>query len=120
MQNAGDPIGRGHHTAVRPDVANGRRRSARVRGRRQSNGQNAQPGHPDADVPLSARRECQAARLPAEAELRLVNGRRGARHVGVRPEERAIRRPVHGAVHRGQAVRHSRVQDETPPAIPVT
>lgn len=109
LQDAGHSVGRGGRPAVRPDVADGRQRAARVRGRRQPDGQVAQPGHADADVPVSAGRERQAARIPAAAQLRLVHGRRGARHVRVRPEERAVRRPVRGAVRRGQTVGRRRV-----------
>lgn len=109
LQDAGHSVRRCGWPAVRADVADGRRRAAGVRGRGQPDGQVTQPGDADADVPLSARRERQAARVPAAAQLRLVHGRRGARHVRVRPEERAVRRPVRGAVRRGQAVGRGRV-----------
>lgn len=109
VQDAGGPVGSGGRPSAGPDVADGRRRTAGVRGRGQSDRQVVQPGHADADVPLPARRKRQAARLPAAAELRLVHGRRAAGHVRVRPAERAVRRPVRGAVRHGQVVRRGGV-----------
>lgn len=111
----GDPVGCGGQPAVREDVADGRRRCASVCRGRQPDGQIDQPGHSDADVPLSAGRERPAARLPAAAQLRLVHGRGAARHVRVRSAQRSVRRPVRGAVHRGQAVRGRGVPGQAPP-----
>lgn len=104
VPNAGHPVGRRGRPAVRPNVTDGRWRRARVRRSRQPDGQIAQPGNAHADVPLLTRRERPPDGVPTPPELRLVHGRRAARHVRVRPAKRAIRRPVRRPVRGRQTV----------------